>query len=36
MKLTDNGSVYQISHIADIDNILGIHYLEEYVNNSSF
>ena len=36
MKLTDNGPVYQISHIADIDNILGIHYLEEYVNNSSF
>ena len=36
LKLTDNGPVHKISHIVDIENILGIDNLEEYVNNSSF
>ena len=36
LKFTDNGPIYKISHIVDIENILGIDDLEEYVNNSSF
>ena len=36
LKMTDNGSIYKISHIVDIENILGIDNSEEYVNNSSF
>ena len=36
LKLTGNGPVHEISHIADIENILGINNLNEYVSNSSF
>ena len=36
LKLTDNGPIYKITHIVDLENILGIDNLEEYVNNSSF
>ena len=36
LKMTDNGSIYKISHIVDIENILGIDNSEEYVDNSSF
>ena len=36
LKLTDNGPIYKISHVVNIENILGIDNLEEYVNNSSF
>ena len=36
LKLTDNGPIYKIFYIVDIENILGIDNLEEYVNNSSF
>ena len=36
LKLTDNGPIRKMSHAGDIENILGIDNLEEYVNNSSF
>ena len=35
LKLSDKGPIYKIFHIVDIENILGIDNLEEYVNNSS-
>ena len=36
LKLTGNGPLHEISRIADIENILGISNLNEYVSNSSF
>ena len=36
LKLTDNGPVYKLSHIADSENLLGIYKLDEYVNDSLF
>ena len=36
LKLTDTGPIHKISYIVDIENILGLDNLEEYVNNSSF
>ena len=36
LKLTDNGHIHKISHIVDIENVLGIDNLEEYVNNFTF
>ena len=36
LKLTGNGPLLEISRIADIENILGISNLNEYVSNSSF
>ena len=35
LKLTNNGPIYQISQIFDIENISRIDNLEEHVNNSS-
>ena len=35
-KLIDNGLIHKISHTVDIEKILEINNLEEYVNNSSF
>ena len=34
LKLTDNRSDHKISHTDEIENILGIDNLDEYVNNS--
>ena len=36
LKLTDTGPIHKISQIVDIENILGIDNLEEYVKNSYF
>ena len=36
LKLTNNGPIYKISHIFDIEDILRTDNLEEYVNSSSF
>ena len=36
LELTDNGPIWKISNVGDIENILKIDNLEEYINNSSF
>ena len=35
-KLTEHGRIHKISHATDIENILEIDSLEEYINNASF
>ena len=36
LKLTEHGRIYKIFHVTDIENLLEIHNLEEYINNVSF
>ena len=36
MKLTEHGRIHKIFHVTDIENILEIENLEEYINNASF
>ena len=36
MKLTEHGRIHKIFHATDIENILEIENLEEYINNASF
>ena len=36
VKQIDNGLVYKTSHIFDIENLLGIDNLDEFVNSGSF
>ena len=35
LKLTDNGALHKISHIVDIENILGIDNVGEYVDTDT-
>ena len=35
-KLTEHGRIYKIFHVKDIENLLEIDDLEEYINNASF
>ena len=36
IKLTEHGRIHKIFHVNDIENILEIDNLEEYINNASF
>ena len=36
LKLINNGPIYKIFHIVDIEKFLRINNLEEYANSSSF
>ena len=36
LKLTEHGRIYKIFHVTDIENLLEIDNLEEYINNVSF
>ena len=36
IKLTEHGRIHKIFHVTDIENILEIENLEEYINNASF
>ena len=36
IKLTEHGRLYKIFHVTDIENLLGVGNLEEYINNASF
>ena len=36
IKLTEHGKIHKICHVTDIENLLEIGYLEEYINNASF
>ena len=36
IKLTEHGRIYKIFHVTDIENLLEIDNLEEYINNASF
>ena len=36
LKLTEHGKIYKTFHAKDIENLLGIDNLEEYINNVSF
>ena len=36
LKLTEHGRIRKIFHVTDIENLLEIDNLEEYVNNVSF
>ena len=36
IKLTKHGRIHKIFHVTDIENILEIDNLEEYINNASF
>ena len=36
LKLTEHGRIYKIFHVTDIENLLEIDNLEEYINNISF
>ena len=36
LKLTEHGRIYKIFHVKDIENLLEIDNLEEYINNVSF
>ena len=36
LKLTKHGRIYKIFHVTDIENLLEIDNLEEYINNVSF
>ena len=36
IKLTEHGRIHKIFHVTDIENLLEIDNLEEYINNVSF
>ena len=36
IKLTEHGRIHKIFHVTDIENLLEIGNLEEYINNASF
>ena len=36
LKLTEHGRIHKIFHVTDIENLLEIDNLEEYINNVSF
>ena len=36
LKLTEHGRIYKIFRVTDIENLLEIDNLEEYINNVSF
>ena len=36
IKVTPNGEIHQIFHTNDIEKLLGIENLEEFINNTSF
>ena len=36
IKLTEHGRIHKIFHVADIENLLEIDNLEEYINNAFF
>ena len=36
IKLTEHGRIYKIFHVSDIENLVEIDNLEEYINNASF
>ena len=36
IKLTEHGRIHKIFHVTDIENLLEIDNLEEYINNASF
>ena len=36
LKSTEHGRIYKIFHVKDIENLLEIDNLEEYINNVSF
>ena len=36
VKLTEHGRIHKIFHVTDIENLLDIDNLEEYINNASF
>ena len=36
IKLTEHGRIHQIFHVTDIENLLEIENLEEFINNASF
>ena len=35
IKLTEHGRIYKMFHVTDIENLLEIDNLEEYINNAS-
>ena len=36
VTLTPNGEIHQIFHTTDIEKLLGIENLEDFINNTSF
>ena len=36
IKLTEHGRIHKIFHVTDIEKLLEIDNLEEYINNASF
>ena len=36
IKLTEHGRIHKILHVTDIENLLEIDNMEEYINNASF
>ena len=36
IKLVENGPIHKIFHPTDIEEVLGVDYLDEYINNVSF
>ena len=36
IKVTPNGEIHQIFHTNDIEKLLGIENLEDFINNTSF
>ena len=36
LKLTEHGRIHKIFHVTDIENLLEIYNLEDYINNVSF
>ena len=36
IKLTEHGRIHKILHVTDIENLLEIDNMEEYINNTSF
>ena len=36
IKLTEHGRIHEIFHVTDIENLLEIDNLEEYINSASF
>ena len=36
LKLTEHGRIHKIFHVTDIENLLEVNNLEEYINNVSF
>ena len=36
IKITENGPIHKTFHLTDIEKVLGVDNLDEYINNVSF